>query len=593
MPTINVLLYTILKKFLFNSYCITIVSDAPIDLHLNSLFTYIIPNRTVDELRDQLLEVSERGCSDYIVNMVDQVLFMTAFDKVSKIGNIRRSDRKVILIPAPGNQSVDAVFSMKEINNIANLLMIIPNNASEQECQEIYDLVTHKFEGPDELVYELIKQPILLDQWDTCKGEFKENANLFPHNMNNLFGKTVKVATFTYKPYVLLNVDTAITPTGRDGLEMRIVEEFCRWVNCSIQILDEWQGQWGEVYENGTGVGIMGSVVEDKADFGMGALYSWYEEFLHLDFSAAEIRSAVTCVAPSPRVLASWAMPLLPFTWNMWYAVLMTLLFASLGLSMAKGSFDGTLITVFGVMISQSQKSAERNWRVRRVTGWLLAAGLILVSAYGAGLASTFTVTNYEPSVDTIQDLVDRKMEWGATHDAWIFSITMSNEPLIKQLVSQFKIHSAEELKRKSFKRSMAFSIEKLPAGYFAIGDYLTQEALEDYTLMLEDFYYEQCVVMMRKSSPYTEKMSALIGRLHQSGLLLTWETQVALKYLNFKVQQEVKLSRLRSDVGFKPLDLHNVVGIFILYGIGVVLSILIFMVENASTKKSGLRIEE
>jgi hypothetical protein len=48
-----------------------------------------------------------------------------------------------------------------------------------------------------------------------------------------------------------------------------------------------------------------------------------------------------------------------------------------------------------------------------------------------------------------------------------------------------------------------------------------------DLTVMQEDFYYEQCVAMMRKSSPYTNKVSQFIGRLHESGLLLAWETQV------------------------------------------------------------------
>lgn len=62
------------------------------------------------------------------------------------------------------------------------------------------------------------------------------------------------------------------------------------------------------------------------------------------------------------------------------------------------------------------------------MTGWLLIVGLILSCAYGAGLASTFTVPRYEPSIDTVQDIVDRRVEWGATHDAWIFSLTLSSE---------------------------------------------------------------------------------------------------------------------------------------------------------------------
>lgn len=38
-----------------------------------------------------------------------------------------------------------------------------------------------------------------------------------------------------------------------------------------------------------------------NGEFVTGALYSWYEEYLVLDFSAPGIRTSVTCVAPSPR----------------------------------------------------------------------------------------------------------------------------------------------------------------------------------------------------------------------------------------------------------------------------------------------------
>lgn len=58
----------------------------------------------------------------------------------------------------------------------------------------------------------------------------------------------------------------------------------------------------------------------------------------------------------------------------------------------------------------------------------MLVTGLIIDNAYGGGLASSFTVPKYEASIDTVQDIVDRKMEWGATHDAWVFSIILSEE---------------------------------------------------------------------------------------------------------------------------------------------------------------------
>nr|AOG12846.1 ionotropic receptor [Eogystia hippophaecolus] len=590
---IELLLHTILNQYLYNSYCVTFVSEIPLDINFSITFTCIVPDP--ENLTNQLLEVSEKGCSDYVVRMKEPQEFMNAYEKVNHLGNARRSDKKLIFLPFleddnTTNETISPLLnllSMKETSFVANILLLIPSRETTAECK-FYDIVTHKYVGPDKET----NHPLYLDRWNSCTEKFVMNVNLFPHDMSNLYGKTVKVACFTYKPYVLLDLDT---PTGRDGMELRIVEEFCRWVNCTMEVVRNDAHEWGEIYDNQTGVGVLGNVLEDRADLGITALYSWYEEYVVLDFSAPCIRTAVTCVAPAPRLLASWELPLMPFTWHMWIALIFTFLFSSVALIVVKGfSSKNVFITTFGMMVTQCQPEVRADWRVRSITGWLLITGLVFDNAYSGGLASTFTVPKYETSIDTVQDIVDRKMEWGATHDAWTFSITLSTEPLIKQLVSQFKIYSAEELKRKSFTRNMAFSIEKLPAGYFAVGEYITKEAMLDLEIMLEDFYYEQCVVMLRKSSPYTSKISDLVGRLHESGLMLAWETQVALKYLNYKVQLEVKLSRSRRDVdNIEPLSFRQVVGIFIIYLIGVSLSIVIFVAEMCINDKNKKKLNQ
>ncbi|XP_045512738.1 uncharacterized protein LOC123707029 isoform X3 [Pieris brassicae] len=224
----------------------------------------------------------------------------------------------------------------------------------------------------------------------------------------------------------------------------------------------------------------------------------------------------------------------------------------------------------------------------------MMLTGLVLDNAYGGGLASTFTVPRYEPSVDTIQDMVDRKVTWAATHDAWVFSLSASQDPLIKQLVRQFHIYEPEELKRLSFTRKVAYSVERLPAGYFAIGEYIDDKAVHHFTILVQDFYYELCVVMMRKSSPYTLQMNKHIGRLHESGLMLAWERQIALSLLNYKVQIEVKLSRSKRDVEtIEPISFRLVLGVFVLYGFGVVLATIAFLGEIIWNKrrKSNSRV--
>ncbi|KAI8428945.1 hypothetical protein MSG28_007557 [Choristoneura fumiferana] len=271
---------------------------------------------------------------------------------------------------------------------IANILLVVPSEKCPEYCN-YYDLVTHNFVGPDAEVDD----PLYLDRWDFGLEQFDKGVNLFPHDMSNMNGKTVKVAAFTYKPYVLLDLDPSDNVLGRDGMELRIIDEFCRWVNCTVEIVRDDENQWGEIYDNLTGVGILGNVIEDRADMGITALYSWYEEYRVMDFSASIIRTAITCIAPAARVLSSWDLPFLPFAWLTW-----------------------------------TRDDLGNSWRIRSITGWMLVTGLIIDNAYGGGLASSFTVPKYEASIDTVQDIVDRKMEWGATHDAWIFSIILSEE---------------------------------------------------------------------------------------------------------------------------------------------------------------------
>ncbi|CAK1604258.1 unnamed protein product [Parnassius mnemosyne] len=588
---VDILLQTLLNQYFASSDCIAFISDDSIQFNYNKTFVYIKPEE--ENFTLLLLQVSEMGCMDYIVKVNEPQKFMIAFEKIAHFTNTRKSDRKIIFLQDYHQKDVKnnllEVFKLKESSFFANILIIAPSRNETSSC-EYYDLITHKFVGLSNH-----DQPLYLDQWNSCTKKFYHNENLFPHSMTNMYGKVVKVSCFTYKPYVLLDLNPLLVPSGRDGIEIRIVDEFCRWINCTVEIVRDDKHLWGEIYsyENLTGVGVIGSLVKDRADLGITALYSWYEEYLALDLSAPFVRTAVTCIAPAPRLLASWETPFLPFSFYMWIAIIFTFIYASVALIIAQGCCaKNVFLTTFGMMISQSQNDAGKSWRIRSITGWMLIGGLVLDNAYGGGLASTFTVPKYEKSIDTVQDIVDRKIEWGATHDAWIFSLTLSQEPLMKQLVSQFKTYSFDELERKSFDRSMAYSIEKLPAGYYAIGDYITEKAVLDFMIMLEDFYFEQCVIMLRKSSAYTNKINQLIGRLHESGLLLAWERQVALQHLNYKIQLEVKLSRSKKDVDkIEPLAVRHFLGVFILFGTGVLISFMVLISEIITHKKPNQNI--
>jgi hypothetical protein len=74
------------------------------------------------------------------------------------------------------------------------------------------------------------------------------------------------------------------------------------------------------------------NVVEDRADFGYGAIYLWEYEHRYLDYSHPYIRTGITCIAPRPQLLAGWLTPVLPFTVISWAAVAASVVASALSL---------------------------------------------------------------------------------------------------------------------------------------------------------------------------------------------------------------------------------------------------------------------
>ena len=78
---------------------------------------------------------------------------------------------------------------------------------------------------------------------------------------------------------------------------------------------------WGEVFDNGTGNGVLGLVAIDQADIGFSAYYAWPSGYKAVDFPVSHMRSSVTMVTARPALLPGWMVPLMPFSGVVWGAV--------------------------------------------------------------------------------------------------------------------------------------------------------------------------------------------------------------------------------------------------------------------------------
>ncbi|XP_075215171.1 glutamate receptor ionotropic, delta-2-like [Lycorma delicatula] len=400
----------------------------------------------------------------------------------------------------------------------------------------------------------------------------------------------LRYATFHYPPYSFLEPQA-------DGTEYRIFKEFSLKYNCTLSLQTD-DNMWGEIFENKSGNGILGNVYESKADVGFGALYLWYHEYQFLDYSAVYIRTGVTCLVPRVQQVSPLLLPLLPFDGKLWAIVLSTLIITAIFLyyvAKIANQFSNNwrvrfrtmadcVLRVIGILLLQvpTAKGVQQPpLPLRYIITWLEVMFLLIVTSYHSGLASNLTVHRYDKPIETVQDLVDSSLPWGARHAAWIFSIRLTQESNTKILLNRFQHQSFEYLKKHTKTGDFAFGIERLQGGFFAVGDYITSDSVPYLQLMKEDIYYEHVLTVVPKGSPYLNKINKLISQIQNAGLLLLWEREMARHYLSLDIQYGVHQSNV-IETEHEPtgLQVKHILGSLIFLAIGHTIAAVTLFLE-------------
>lgn len=119
----------------------------------------------------------------------------------------------------------------------------------------------------------------------------------------------------------------------------------------------------------------------------------------------------------------------------------------------------------------------------------------------------------------------------------------------MKKLVSKFNAIPFEALAARRTTRDFCYSVERLPygnsyvkfnllnllnyiliiryEGHYAAGEYINEEALNYLQLMLNDMYFEYCVLMFSKTWPMKTAYDLLVLHVAESGIQKYWELQV------------------------------------------------------------------
>ncbi|XP_043064147.1 uncharacterized protein LOC108089075 [Drosophila ficusphila] len=549
------------------------------------------------------IEVSH--CETFIVFDNNIVQFVEAFTKAS-IYSIWRSLHNKFVFAHVANELQECCENIF-FEDQPNILFVVRDYSSGT----IFDIKTNKYVGPKAGKPAQLK---LLDRYLASEQRFQFGKFLFPNKLKNLQGREVIIAGFDYPPYTVIKhktnsntrdlgvtKDSDLQNVYIDGTETRVVLTFCERFNCTVQIDTSEADDWGTVYPNMSGYGALGMIVNHKVDICIGAMYSWSEDYSYLDLSMYLVRSGITCLVPAPLRQASWYLPLEPFQKQLWAAVLICLCIETVGLVLAYKSEqelyvapsyrDGwwtctksALSTTFKLFISQSGNSKATSFTIRVLLFACFLNDLIITSIYSGGLASILTIPSLEEAADTVQRLRSHRLEWAANSEAWVSAIRGSEESFVQDLLLNFHIYSDEQLLRLALEQRVhiGFTVERLPFGHFAIGNYLVPQAIDQLVIMQEDLYFQYTVAFVPRLWPLLENFNTLIYNWHSSGFDKYWEYRVVADNLNLKIQQQVDETKsgAKENIGPVMLGMSNFAGFILVWLLGSALATFVFLVE-------------
>ncbi|XP_016025993.2 uncharacterized protein LOC6739267 [Drosophila simulans] len=554
-----------------------------------------------------IISIEVTHCETFVVFDKDIDRFVNAFTKAS-VYSIWRSLHNKFVFAHIAYELPESHHHFFE--DQPNILFVVRDHSSASS----FDIKTNKFVGRKE---EKPSQLILVDRYLASERRFQFGISLFADKLNNMQGREVIIAGFDYPPYTVIkhNMSTNAQDMGVsgdsdfknvyiDGTETRIILNFCEKFNCTIQIDSSAASDWGKVYPNMSGDGALGMLINRKADICIGAMYSWYEDYTYLDLSMYLVRSGITCLVPAPLRLTSWYLPLEPFKETLWAAILLCLCAEATGLVLAFKSEQALYVlpsyregwwtcisfgvcTTFKLFISQSGNSKAYSLTVRVLLFACFLNDLIITSIYGGGLASILTIPSLDEAADTVPRLRFHRLQWAANSEAWVSAIRASDEALVKDILYNFHIYSDDELLRLAQDQHVriGFTVERLPFGHFAIGNYLGPQAIDQLVIMKDDIYFQYTVAFVPRLWPLLDKLNTLIYSWHSSGFDKYWEYRVVADNLNLKIQQQVQETMTGSkDIGPVPLGMSNFAGFIIVWILGSAIATLTFLLELSLT---------
>ncbi|KXJ80589.1 hypothetical protein RP20_CCG024313 [Aedes albopictus] len=469
------------------------------------------------------------------------------------------------------------------MEEVPNMLLVVQKNA-------MYELLTHDYVGSGlkALQYQI------LDVYHARNDSFLYESDLFPDKLNNLMGKTLKVASFEVIPWVMPqqavdgNVryrNQSYTLNGMDGY---LLIEFCMRFNCTWELQVDQKNLYGKVFEDGTGNGMFGALLNRKVDFAIGAVGPYFSTFKYFSITHPLQWVGVTCLVPRPGLVPYWKLIFVIFSKTVWFVLGVTFITTSVCLHVYHKSttnsqtyeFSSIIFKVFRSLVLASSDLPRNSAALAIMVASHLMFTIIVGNTYIGKIHSILAFPPYQDPISTVTELARSGIQVNAEHAAWMYSMDLSENRQDKIILSNFHVVPAEQLSALMNKGHEATMIAVLENGHSMVGRWINAHNVEQYRILSEPLYYEFEAGYATKTWPLLDRFSYYTSWIRDACLFQYVELIEVNRYMDFWVQLSIEHSKDRPHSQLKTMKVEEISGALMVLGVGLVISVFVFLVE-------------
>nr|XP_045625149.1 uncharacterized protein LOC123774684 [Procambarus clarkii] len=244
--------------------------------------------------------------------------------------------------------------------------------------------------------------------------------SVFPDRFKSFYGHNLQLASWADDfPYLV----PGATLHKTYGIGVNMLNEISRKLNFSYEFDNEAKASWGELV-NGSWIGMVGQVWRREKDLCVNVMSIVEDRYQAVDFSVPYFTDSYSFVLHNPLPQPRWWAIVLPFTWQTWLAVLVSMVTVSVvrrlvlhrlvlhRLILQEERRSTSALLVIRALINQNASWPPAPLAFRLYEGtWILLAIIVSIS-YTSNLVAYITVPSKPHYLATLKELAQSALTY-------------------------------------------------------------------------------------------------------------------------------------------------------------------------------------